>query len=354
MGRNSKYQKQIRKNLNPIKINDINNNNNLSDLQIKLERNHQHNFKNNALQNLKGSKSRASFLENQNSLNRVSLNRSLRLGDIALKKYEFRQVVPIDIEKRINNLEFLKENSNAQKKDYFELGLLYLQNEFPKKYTQLMDTIEELFPNDVQTQFLYGMAYFFERNNQKALKCLVNAQKLGFQTDLLYNTLGSIYSRQRRFNLAQKMYLNAIDINPQYEIALYNLGVLSLYQNQYSNAEHYFLKSSYYKPEYVKPYIAFGQMIDFPEFYFSKYNLGKIVLAIAPHNPEIPQLIENMEITDMEFERIANMSFSNQDLIKKKLIEIWKPFQAPESDFEETFKHRRKLYKALIDFSYEI
>ena len=119
MGRNSKYQKQIRKNLNPIKMNAINNTH-LSDLQIKSEQINQHNFKNNAIQNLKGSKSRSSFLENQNSLNRVSLNRSLRLGDIGFKKYEFRKVVPIDIEKRINNLEFLKENCNAQKKDYFE------------------------------------------------------------------------------------------------------------------------------------------------------------------------------------------------------------------------------------------
>jgi len=354
MGRSSKYQKHLQNTNISSSISNDTRNRLYGEIVNQIANKIPNAEKAEALREYLKAKPASLHHENWKNLKRVEITQIADIGVSLLKEFEAHQDLSPSTEKKINKLETLRINGEAQLFDYIELDLLYLHNKLSIKHRLLIKIIDDSFPNEKETHFLHGMINFFDGNYKKALKHLAKARRQGFETDLLYNTFGSIYSRQGRISTAQKMFEKSLELNPQYEIALYNMGVMLMIQGQSDQVEKYFLRSAYNKPNYVKPYIGLGQMIDPLEFNESPIHLLRIVLALEPDNPELAQLVFKLRLSEDEFLRIRNMDFTAQDSLKEKIFDIWKPYQAPHSDIEQTFKNRYKLYKDLVHLALEI
>jgi type IV pilus assembly protein PilF len=134
-----------------------------------------------------------------------------------------------------------------------------------KQYTKALKNLMEanrLNPNDTKIHNNLGMAYYFKKNPDRAIRHIKKAIELDKKnTDARIN-LATIYLQQNKLNKAEDQYklvLEDLVYEGQYK-TYYNLGLLALKRNQKLQAINYFKQSINLMENYCPSHYQMGRL----------------------------------------------------------------------------------------------
>ena len=111
-------------------------------------------------------------------------------------------------------------------KEIFDLASKYHQKNNFKKAENLYESILEVDPNHLESNFRLGSLFAQINNLKKAKSYLVKAIEIEPLHSKAYNNLGIVFIRLREFKKAKTCYEKAIEIEPNHEEAHSNLGLV--------------------------------------------------------------------------------------------------------------------------------
>ena len=111
-------------------------------------------------------------------------------------------------------------------KEIFDLASKYHQKNNFKKAENLYESILEVDPNHLESNFRLGSLSAQINNLKKATSYLVKAIEIEPLHSKAYNNLGIVFIRLREFKKAKICYEKAIEIEPNQEEAYSNLGLV--------------------------------------------------------------------------------------------------------------------------------
>lgn len=108
-------------------------------------------------------------------------------------------------------------------------------------------------PEKAEEYFQKAGDIFLERNmDSEAEEAYKEVLKINPDTTNVYNSLGILYRKQRKYGEALKQYNMAIKVSPDDENILYNLGRALLDSDRVEDAKNTFLKAVEINPEFTE------------------------------------------------------------------------------------------------------
>jgi len=137
-------------------------------------------------------------------------------------------------------------------KAYYNLGLIYLDNEEPQLALESFQKVIEI--NPLHEQAWYNIGYIHSQRG--AVKASIQSYEKTLEINPV-NTkcrlnLAVQYNRDGQTDKAEKQYNIVLSINPAYSSAWYNLGLLLKKRNSLDEAEEAYLKAIELEPENAK------------------------------------------------------------------------------------------------------
>ncbi len=172
-------------------------------------------------------------------------------------------------------IEFLSDNKFLQARAAQKKGDL---QSFEKN---LKESIE-INPKNIKARFALATFCFenkrFEEAKQQYKKIIQIQPNIE-----AYNTLGIIYLKEKKLNLAKEMFLSAIKMGPFYPKPYYNLALVYTQENDINNAKQCYLKVIRLEPENFQARVNLGNI------YRNEGNIKKAIkqfkksIKIMPH-----------------------------------------------------------------------
>lgn len=194
------------------------------------------------------------------------------------------------------------------------------RNLLDKEYTKALKNLLEansLRENDSRIHTNLGMAYYFKKNNQLALKHLHRAVELDKKNSDAKLNIATIYMDKARYGDAEKIYkeiLNDLVYENQFR-TYYNLGILELKRNNITKAIEYFNSSTNVEENYCPAYFQLGKI------YYKKNSYKKAMkmfiessMGTCFENPE-PHYMQALTLIKMK--KYAEATIKLEEMIEK-------------------------------------
>ena len=200
----------------------------------------------------------------------VSKNGKIALANITLHHYGNTEAGAVK-KKRKFYLELCKKKveKNKDPKSYYELGILYKENNLPEEAKQSFEKAVELNPkysmalfelgvvaeqqNNYDNSIKYykeslritensdsfqnlGVCYLKKGNLEDAYANLTKAMLLNPNNYTIYNSIGAVLEKSGNYDMAVQMLEIAIKLNPKNTIGFYNLGIALDKKGDFENA----------------------------------------------------------------------------------------------------------------------
>ncbi len=136
-------------------------------------------------------------------------------------------------------------NKNEVAGIYRQISSKLMSKEKNQKAIPILNKLVDLDPNDVNSRFKLGLAYFSNGLFEDAITHIVEAIALDPENDSYHFQLGRIYEENKAWKKALESYNNALKINPDDAEIHYRMGVV------YDNLE-----------DFKKAIITFSKAID--------------------------------------------------------------------------------------------
>ena len=112
-----------------------------------------------------------------------------------------------------------------------------------KEAIQYIESYEKLQKTDNFLKLLLGLAYFQQRNFNKALSCFLSSLELYPNNTNVLNMLGNTYEQLGNNHKAKKCYDDALKLKPNNKMSMNNLAALSFYNGELVTAEKLYAKA---------------------------------------------------------------------------------------------------------------
>lgn len=183
------------------------------------------------------------------------------------------------------------EKSPTQKKAliYYSEGTQQLgKREYTKALKNLLEA-NKLSPENTQINNNLGMAYYFKGNKELAISYIKKAIKLDPKNTKARNNLASIHMNMNNLNLAEKQYkeiLKDLVYEGQFN-TYYNLGILNLKKGQKQQAINYFKQSINTYENYCPAHYELGKIaMDAGSYEKALQYFKDAGLGVCYNNPE--------------------------------------------------------------------
>ncbi len=137
--------------------------------------------------------------------------------------------------------------------------LTYKRNFVWQSPLTLWSDAAKKFPNSVKARMNFANALYQNHQLEEAVHELTQITEMSAQLAEPHNTLGIIYSDQKKYDIAEKEFLRAIAINPKYSEAYYNLAMSYRESGKkLGEWEQYIKKSIALNPRFVEAFFSLG------------------------------------------------------------------------------------------------
>ena len=192
---------------------------------------------------------RAKKLENQGQI------------DEAIKLYElFLQDFPKNTRAKAA-LEKLRDAASGEgifaQQAFAKASQLIEQGAFPKAI-ELAKQLVESAPENAQVWNLLGFAYAKDQKPGEAEKCLRKAIELDKNFATAWVNIGTLFSTQKKLDLALQAFQNASYIEPQNAGYLSTIAGILVEMRRFDEAEKYSVQAIKYDPNLAEPYLNLG------------------------------------------------------------------------------------------------
>ncbi len=211
-----------------------------------------------------------------------------------------------------------QESATVKKaKLYYNKGTADLLN---KDYTialkHLLDS-HALNPNDSKTLNNLGMAYYFKKRPQTAIRFIKKSIEIDPKNTDARMNLATIYTNSNELNEAEKQYMTVLDdltYQGQYK-TYYNLALLHLKKNQRAKALTYFKQSLNENSQYCPAHYKLGEMF----FNKGQYNLAldKFKSASAGVCYDNPMPVYHQAVTYMKLKEFGTAKLKLEEILER-------------------------------------
>lgn len=166
-----------------------------------------------------------------------------------------------------------------------EVATILMRTKKSQEAIAILEKILTIEPANTKAYFLLGRLYYLQGAYETALSTYNKVQSLnGESSPELWNNLGLLYSKMKRFGDAEDAYKKALLLRSDYPEAYYNLGLLLFKQDKFDKAIGFFEKAIQIRPDYHQAYynlaLAFSKQGD----EVKAIEAYKKVLEISPQH----------------------------------------------------------------------
>lgn len=123
---------------------------------------------------------------------------------------------------------------------------------------EIAERLKTLYPDNATAYEVQGDVYFYNGNNDEALKAYQKAQSLTRFKGPIFRKLASVYKNQGQTAKAIQYYLRLAQLYPSDALAYHELGKLYNEEGRYSRALEAFHRASQLQPSMAEPYYYMG------------------------------------------------------------------------------------------------